>query len=46
MWRLFRWAPPAPATGQAVVATGTLDVASDGGEPDWILRKPRLCALD
>jgi len=34
----------APATGQGIVATGTLEW--DNGSGDWLLRDPQLCSLE
>ena len=36
----------APATGQAVVATGGLDWDGERGDGGWILREPKLCTLE
>ncbi|HYQ03012.1 MAG TPA: hypothetical protein VER96_30275 [Polyangiaceae bacterium] len=36
----------APATGQAVVATGGLDWDGERGDGGWILREPKLCSLE
>jgi|GEM_PF-2052935 len=36
----------APATGQAIVATGTLEWEDGRGDSGWLLREPKLCALE
>jgi len=36
----------APATGQAIVATGKLEWDTAGGDAGWILREPKLCSLE
>jgi hypothetical protein len=35
----------ASATGQAIVATGTLEWVANRGTPSWTLLDPQLCAL-
>jgi hypothetical protein len=36
----------APATGQAIVATGTLEWEDGRGDAGWMLRDPKLCSLE
>jgi hypothetical protein len=36
----------APATGQAIVATGTLEWQDGRGDSGWMLRDPKLCSLE
>jgi hypothetical protein len=36
----------APATGQAIVATGLLEWENGRGDSGWTLRDPKLCSLE
>jgi hypothetical protein len=36
----------APATGQAIVATGMLEWEEERVPPGWVLREPKLCSLE